>query len=606
MNNQNLAVKMQELFVSLNKGHTKSVIADLSILLRKHSDNADLLHLAALSYKADKQILEANKYYQKSLAIRNDQPQVHNNLANSYKLLEQFSLAEKHYKLAISLDDKYLDAWKNLGLLHLHLERLNDAETAFSRVLSIKSKDVSSLTSLANVYKEKGEYITAINTYKQALAIEPNYINAIHNLGLTYKLSEQLDLALTCFRQAKTLAPHVAEIDYNEANTLFEQGNYPEAEELYWQSLNKDPNNIEVHQTLNELYWQTNRKSEFGRSFKLAIEHIPTSIPLRHAFAESLQASGNIEEAQHIVEQALKIDETPALLHISGKITASNGDIKGGIEVIEKSLQQRYSLDVALDLIELLIIEYQYEKALSFIKQAELVEPFNQLIIALKSLCWRLTSDERYKWLIDYQQYVQAFEIPVPNGYSSRSEFLAELEHTLLAMHKTTAAPLKQTLKNGTQTPGRLLYKPLQPIIDLKNSFELVVREYIASLPNDINHPLLSRKSQHLNFAGSWSVRLKPNGYHVNHIHPKGWLSSSFYITVPDFSMSSQQSVHAGGIKFGESSLGLDDREVISRIIVPKAGELVLFPSYVWHGTYPFNGKDSDFRLTAPCDITPM
>ena len=70
--------------------------------------------------------------------------------------------------------------------------------------------------------------------------------------------------------------------------------------------------------------------------------------------------------------------------------------------------------------------------------------------------------------------------------------------------------------------------------------------------------------------------------------------------------MSPQQSVHVGGIKFGESSLGLEDREVISRVIVPKAGELVLFPSYVWHGTYPFNGKDSDFRLTAPCDITPM
>ena len=606
MINKNLAIKMQALFVLLNKGNPQSVITDLIVLLKKHSGNADLLHLAALAYKADKQLSVANGYYQKSLAIKHDQPQVHNNLANSYKQTEQFSLAEKHYKLAISLNDKYLDAWKNLGLLHLHLDKFNDAENAFSRVLSIKPKDVSTLTSLANVYKEKGEYITAINTYKQVLAIEPNYINAIHNLGLTYKLSEQLELALACFRQAKVLAPHVAEIDYNEANTLFEQGDYVGAEELYWQSLNKDPNNIEVHQTLNELYWQTNRKSEFGRSFKLAIEHLPTSIPLRNAFAESLHASGNIEEALHIVEQALKIDETPSVLHMFGKIIASKGDIEGGIKAIEKALAQHYCIDVVSDLIELLIIKSQYEKALHYIKQAEIVEPLNQLLIAYKSLCWRLTNDQRYEWLIDYQQYIQAFEIPVPNGYSSRHEFLAELEHTLLAMHKTTAAPLKQTLKNGTQTPGRLLYKPLQPIIDLKNSFELVVREYIASLPNDINHPLLSRKSQQLNFSGSWSVRLKPNGYHVNHIHPKGWLSSSFYITVPDFSMSSQQSVHAGGIKFGESSLGLEDREVISRVIVPKAGELVLFPSYVWHGTYPFNGKDSDFRLTAPCDITPM
>ena len=173
-------------------------------------------------------------------------------------------------------------------------------------------------------------------------------------------------------------------------------------------------------------------------------------------------------------------------------------------------------------------------------------------------------------------------------------------------MHKLVHEPLKQTLKNGTQTPGRLLYKPHPVIQSLKASLSEVVQEHISSLPNDDTHPLLSRKSDRFVFAGSWSVKLKPEGFHVNHVHPAGWLSSAFYVNVPDFTKVEQKNELAGAIKFGESSLLLGGREKIERIIVPKAGTLALFPSYVWHGTIPFSGHEDDFRLTSPFDVIPV
>lgn len=606
LNSQNIQVKIQQLFMLLQRGDCIKVITELQPLLIQYPRQSDLWHLAAIAYKSDNQLDLSIKHYKMSLDINNKQPQVYNNLANVYKQLKNFDLAEKNYEMAVDLDSKYIDAWKNLGLLYFNENKFEKAQVAFSRVIDLDNKEISALTSLGNIYKAQDEYLLSIKYYKMALVINPNYVNALHNLGLVYKLNEQLDLALACFKKAKYIAPEIAEIDYNEANTYFEQGHYPEAEQGYWNSLNKAPDNIEVHQTLNEFYWQTGRKVDFGRSFKLAIEHLPSNINLRHAFAESLLSSGNIAQAQQVLNAALAINETPALLHLKGKLAVSDNELSMGILAVEASLKQLYDLDVALDLIELLIIDYQYDKALKYIGQAELIAPLNQLLIAYKSVCWRLTQNEKYHWLNDYQAYIKTYEIPVPNGYSSRESFLLEVQDVLLSMHKTQHEPLKQTLRHGTQTPGRLFYKPLPQIVALKTSFELITREYIHSLPNDLSHPLLSRKSQKLSFAGSWSVKLKPNGFHVNHVHPKGWLSSCFYINVPDFLSHKQPSTHAGAIKFGESSMGLGERESIGRIIAPNAGTVVIFPSYVWHGTFPFHGADKDFRLTAPCDITPL
>jgi len=567
-----VTLKLQHLFSLFQKGQTKRVLQEVEVLLTSVTDNADLLHLAAMAYKAEGNFEKAINYFTKSLAINDNQPQVHNNIANTYKQKLSWALAEVHYNKAIKLQPQYIDAIKNLGLLYLNNQRYKEAKNSFLQVIKLSKSDASAYTSLGNICKAEQNFPAAISYYKQALNINPRYVNALHNLGIAYRMTGNFSEAIKCFNQAKAIAPNIAEIDFNEANTQFDLGNYLQAEQAYWNALRKAPDNCEIHETLNEFYWQTDKKSEFGKSFTQAINHLPNNLPLRHSYAESLFASGNKAQASKVIDEALKLDKTPELLHLKGKLVASKGELKLAISLIESSLNNQYKLSNALDLIELLIIDIDYSKALHHISYAEKIEPNNQLLIAYKSICWRLTSDHRYEWLIDYQ---------------------------------TQHAPLKQTLKFGTQTPGRLFYQPVKPIVDLKNAFEEVALEYISSLPDDDSHPLLSRKTKQINFAGSWSVKLKPNGYHVNHVHPKGWISSSFYVSVPEFSNFTQSNDNAGAIKFGESSMNLKEREKIARTVTPKNGLVALFPSYVWHGTIPFNGPNDIVRLTAPCDITP-
>jgi hypothetical protein len=42
----------------------------------------------------------------------------------------------------------------------------------------------------------------------------------------------------------------------------------------------------------------------------------------------------------------------------------------------------------------------------------------------------------------------------------------------------------------------------------------------------------------------------------------------------------------------------------VQRVVAPRPGRLVLFPSMMWHGTTPFAGDDD--RLTVAFDVVPQ
>jgi len=97
------------------------------------------------------------------------------------------------------------------------------------------------------------------------------------------------------------------------------------------------------------------------------------------------------------------------------------------------------------------------------------------------------------------------------------------------------------------------------------------------------------------------SVFLRPTGFHVDHIHPMGWLSSAFYVEVPT---SPADDPTAGWIKFGEPGNPTTPKLAAEHFVQPQPGTLVLFPSYMWHGTVPFASDER--RLTMAFDIRPV
>ena len=58
----------------------------------------------------------------------------------------------------------------------------------------------------------------------------------------------------------------------------------------------------------------------------------------------------------------------------------------------------------------------------------------------------------------------------------------------------------------------------------------------------------------------------------------------------------------AGWIRFGEPGMRIPGCHA-EHFVRPEPGMLVLFPSYMWHGTVPFSSGGT--RLTAAFDVVP-
>ena len=82
-------------------------------------------------------------------------------------------------------------------------------------------------------------------------------------------------------------------------------------------------------------------------------------------------------------------------------------------------------------------------------------------------------------------------------------------------------------------------------------------------------------------------------------------MSSAFYVALPpSVATAAGTDTPAGAIQFGEPPLELGLDVGPRRVVTPHAGLLALFPSYLWHGTIPF--QDEAPRMTIAFDMLPL
>ena len=212
------------------------------------------------------------------------------------------------------------------------------------------------------------------------------------------------------------------------------------------------------------------------------------------------------------------------------------------------------------------------------------------------SLAWRLAGDERLNWLEGDSRLLQVFDL------TPALPPLGELADTLRRLHVAKGEYVDQSVRGGTQTDGPLLSRIDPSIRQLRAAIVAAVESYVGQLPpQDQRHPLLlQRRDRRIRFAGSWSVRLRPDGRHVNHVHPQGWISSALYISLPP--RLAGEAEDAGWFTLGQPQEQLGIALEPWRKIEPRPGHLVLFPSWMWHGTVPFTQGE---RLTVAFDVRP-
>jgi len=570
-----------------------------------HNKESNTYHLLALINKAQQKFSDAINNFDLSLKLEINQPQVHANFANLLQAQGHNSKAEHHYQYALKLAPNFIDAHINYSLF---LSKDNQTEKALLQIEKARSagaEQINYYQTKAKIYEQSNNLTSAENCYVAALQHNNDNFILNYNLACIYRKLDKHQEALQSLLKIYSKSTHIAEVNFVLGCIYYDLGNIDLSEKYLQLSIKIKVDYIEAHEALNKLYWEQDIKDKFLHSYDIAVQKKSNNANLNYSKIAQLIMSDNIEQAEQETYAAIKSFGTSASFnHLLGVINNKQSNTDTAFDFFAQAVKMapntvRYQIDIA----NLLIKNYQYKEALQHLNIAGNLANEDQEVWAYKGVCWRLTNDEKAAWLNNYDQFVHTEFLSVPDKYDNLSHFVAEIELALLQLHNSQQQPLDQSVRGGTQTVGQLLNSSVEVIKDYKFSLSTIIDAFIKQLPHDNNHPFLRRNTGKFDFTGSWSVKLMSNGFHSNHIHPVGWLSGPTYISVPN-EISIDDSTHAGWVKLGETSLALGDREEIGKAVCPQPGLVVLFPSYMWHGTVPFISNSS--RITTPCDVKPV
>ncbi|MEO8547467.1 MAG: putative 2OG-Fe(II) oxygenase [Sphingomicrobium sp.] len=479
--------------------------------------------------------------------------------------LAELALAEGEEERALPLVERALEKsptprlWQWKGLLERAIDEHQRALDSFAEAARLDPFDVSIVHGHARVAMEAG--VDAQALYERALALAPQNGALIIGLAAARAAAGNGDAAAAELDAALERSPMWLYGHEQLAQVLATLGRADQATASLERALGRFPNAVPLWETLLNVQL---RRGAYG-SLKDIVERAEAARVRSPEFA--IYRGIHAAEFDHETYPSALFDGAPA----------SADEALGRWRI--RHLLRLGAADAALPIID------------RELKRDQTVEMW-----AYASAAWRLAGDPRSEWLEGDPRLVSVTDL---------SQSLPPLETVaskLRSLHLAKGEYLDQSVRGGTQTDGPL-FSRIDPVIrEIRQAIVAAVELHVAQLPPvDPGHPMLRhRRDRRTRFSGSWSVRLRSGGRHSNHLHPRGWISSALYIALPE--RQDGEPDDAGWLTLGEPDdlLGLDLPPV--RKIEPKSAQLVLFPSWMWHGTRPFADGE---RLTVAFDVGP-
>jgi tetratricopeptide (TPR) repeat protein len=456
------------------------------------------------------------------------------------------------------------------------------------------------LVQRADMLKAAGQPAQALAIQQRAALLYPNSAVAHHNLA-----AGQGDLGRFAQAEASARAAFAQGGDAPQtwlvlARALLGQNRLDDADHGFREAIRRQPGYVDAHRDLAQLIWM--RTENAGAALALLDETLrrQPDAALLETRANLLRHAGDIAGARQSLRQALRLAPNSAsLLIAAAHIAALDGDAAAALTLADSAIQRTPDSEAAQDaLFTACVATGNVARANALAARMVLARPLDQRALAYQATAWRLADDPRYAALYDYPGLVRATQLDVPKGWANLESYLADLAAALGVVHAFHTHPLDQSLRHGSQAPH------------LKNAADPVIQAFFQAVDGPIRRhltwlgrgedPVRARNTGDYTFQGVWSVRLRPGGFHTDHIHPQGWLSSACYIALPDLAAKKGQEAW---IKFGQPGLPTMPALGPEHVIEPKPGMLVLFPSYMWHGTVPFSGGGP--RLSVAFDLVP-
>lgn len=437
------------------------------------------------------------------------------------------------------------------------------------------------------------EHESALDSFAQAARLAPANVKIAQGRAQT-ALEAGLP-AIELFEQARAIAPANGAILVGWAAAQAAAGDGERGAAELRSALERAPAWTFGYEQLAQLLSTLGRSSEATDAIEGAIQRFPGHASLWETLLNIQLRRGAYETLRDIVGRARALGVSSAEFPIYEAIHAAEFDD----ETLPPVLFDAAPGDIAFALetwrVRHLLRVGAIEAALPLIDEG-LKGGHSAELWAYAATAWRMAGDPRSEWLERDAQFVRIIDL------TDALPPFDELTTTLRSLHVARGEYLDQSVRGGTQTDGPL-FSRIDPLIrGLRAAVVNAVEHHIAELPPlDDAHPLLKhRRDRRVRFSGSWSVRLRSGGRHSNHVHPLGWISSALYIALPE--RTPDEPDDAGWLTLGEPDEKLGLELGSWRKIEPRRGRLVLFPSWMWHGTVPFCEGE---RLTVAFDVSP-
>jgi tetratricopeptide (TPR) repeat protein len=443
--------------------------------------------------------------------------------------------------------------------------------------------------------KADGDVRGAAALYARAAVERPGSVVAEHNLASALGDLGDFAGALAASRRAIAKGSTAPETWLVQARALQGVGDLDAAEAAFLQAIRGRADYVTAHRDLAQLRWMRTADVD------AALASVDTAgVPaLASVEALVLLSAGEPVRAAAVLDRAIGTAPDAGLHLLAANAWAASGNADRHLEHAAAALRLTpSSTEAAKAVAEALLHVGRPAEAAALLERIATAAPDDQGIIALQTTAWRLLGDPRLAVIADDPSLISARAIASPPGWATLDLFLADLAQTLRERHAWRTHPLDQSLRHGSQTQDDLSQVDHPVLRALFSALDAPIRAHLAQLRTG-GDPVRRRNTGRYRFAGAWSVLLRPGGYHTDHVHPRGWLSSAFHVELPDAVAQAPQ----GWLAFGRPGVPTKPPLPPTRHVRPVPGHLVLFPSYLWHGTEPFTGTTP--RLTLAFDLLP-
>jgi len=436
---------------------------------------------------------------------------------------------------------------------------------------------------------------------RRAAQLYPQSAVAWHNLGATAGDLERTAESKQALERAFSMGLDRPETLQAYARTLYLMGETAAAERAFRMVLQRRPDDAATARELAELLWMATGDIRLATTpLAEAMMQGADEEAIAATLIQMYEIAGRRDDLRTLFERLLaRKPDHAGFLASAARARLVDGEVDAALDLIDRSLAIDPMLTSSLvQSAAVRLAAGRVEEALDAARTARDIEPDNQAVWGWLAACARAAGEPEYESLFDYDAFVRPYKLDTPEGWDTLDSFLADLASSLRGLHRTRAEPVAQSVRGGTQTFGNLALLEHPVLRAFFQALERPIMTYIRDLGASA-HPFLARNTGRYRIQSAWSVRLREQGHHSNHYHPEGWISSAFYVALPPTPAGSRE----GWLQLGEPPYSTATPQPPARFVKPEPGMLVLFPSYMWHGTAPFSANAE--RLTIAFDAVP-